>query len=81
MPQTPEQLFIAGWKKAGPVLEEYRSTKLREMSPDYGARLLGAATSNEEIFYSHGLARWQAWMMRWRARQWMQAMADESKSP
>ncbi len=73
MSQTPEQLFLAGWKIAGPVLEDYRTNKLRDMGSDHGARLLRAASSNQEVFYSHGLARWQVWMMRLQVKHSIEA--------
>jgi hypothetical protein len=63
---TPEQQFVDAWKKAAPILEELQAAKLRAMRPEEGAMMLDANASSTECFYSHGLARWQAWMMRWR---------------
>jgi len=63
---TPEQHYIDAWRKAASVMDAYKTEKLRTLSPDRGAMMLGVGSTDSEPFYSHGLARWQGWMMRWR---------------
>ena len=68
--QAAAQRFVNGWAIAGPELERRRREQLRLIPEDQGARLLGAGRLDH---HSHGLARWQAWMMRWRVQQLLAA--------
>jgi len=59
--------FVKSWKIAGDEMERLRNERLQKMAPESGAQLMGAVERHsDEAMYSHGLARWQSWMMRWR---------------
>jgi hypothetical protein len=78
---TPDEIArkcVAAWKVAGPVLEEYRRKKLQSMPEDAGASMLANESSPEE-FYSHGLARWQAWMIKWRLKEALKQLSELEK--
>ena len=61
--------FAKSWKIAGDEMERLRNERLQKMAPEAGAHLMGAVESHSrEDMYSHGLARWQSWMVRWRLK-------------
>lgn len=69
MPTEQEKLWIAAWRKAGPELERIRKAELRQLDEKAGLRSLGAGRESNP--HAHGLAIFQAWMMRWRVQQLM----------
>ena len=61
--------FAKAWAIAGDEMERMRNERLQKLVPEAGARLMGAVeSSSEEDLNSNGLAKWQAWMMRWRVK-------------
>ena len=64
MPDEQEKRWIAAWKLAGPKLQEIREEELRGLDEDAGLKLLGARSERPATL--HGLAVFEAWMMRWR---------------
>ncbi len=69
---TAEQArqWIQGWKVAGPVMQQMRDERLRQMDETEGAKMLGAGQGfASEAPEANGLAIWQSWMMRLRLQQ------------
>jgi hypothetical protein len=73
--------FVRAWKVAGDEMERLRHERLQSMAADTGARLMGAVdSSSQEDMYANGLARWQAWMMRWRLQSLMKEDGQSNSS-
>ncbi|MCY2974566.1 MAG: hypothetical protein NTW52_07845 [Planctomycetota bacterium] len=65
--------FVRAWKVAGDEMERLRHERLQSMAASAGASLMGAVdSSSQEDMYGNGLARWQAWMIRWRLQTLME---------
>ncbi len=73
------QDFVKSWKLASDEMERMRNERLLKMDASAGARMMGAvdASSREDI-YANGLARWQAWMIRWRVQELTKQICETS---
>ncbi len=73
-----ERKCVAAWKVAGAVLEEQRKARLSQLPEEYGGRMLGAGQPPLEPFFSHGLARWQSWMLKWRLKETIRLLSESN---